>query len=96
MTRSVQLWGGSMDGAVVFMGDGPLPARVGMHRTGDGALVPIRGAALLAGEHAHVAVYERAAVSAYRAACGDWCVTGALLDGVLYVHRDVLTRWTAR
>jgi hypothetical protein len=100
VTRWAQLWAGPMDGQAVFLGDGELPARVGMHRTADGALVPIRSRALLAGlplAAGQVAVYERATVDVVRA-CRD--ATGVvhaswLEDGSTYVYREVVTRWLA-
>jgi hypothetical protein len=104
MTRWGQLWGGPMDGERVFLGDGDLPARVGMHRTADGALVPIRSRAMADGQHQHVDVYERVTLDvlkAWRAQVGD---TARLFDAAgyqrledvpLYVYRDVVTRWLA-
>ena len=102
VTRWAQLWGGPMDGERVFLGDGDQPARLGMHRTADGALVPIRSRALTLGMPLvadHVAVYERATVDvlrACRAATGT--AFPAWLDdteAATYVWRDALTRWLA-
>lgn len=112
MARHALLWGGPMDGASVFMGQGPLPARVGMHRTADDHLVPIRTRALqgeldaeLVDRYAHVQLYERVTIDvlrAWRARVGD---TARLFDPAgyreledvpLYVHRDLVTRWLAQ
>jgi hypothetical protein len=105
MGRHAELWGGPMDGASVFMGDGELPARVGMHRTADGQLVPIRTRALVQLQHSpeHVQVYERATVDVLRAfrvlMGGSRGAVGPLntLQGVpLYVHRELVIRWQTR
>lgn len=112
MARHAQLWGGPMDGASVFMGDGELPPRVGMHLTAAGHLVPIRTRALqqdLADPttrlYAHVQVYEHVTVGvlkAWRAAVGDRAVLfdpagqQRLEDVPVYVHRELVTRWTVQ
>lgn len=106
-TRHAQLWGGPMDGASVFIGDGPMPPRVGMHRTVDDKLVPIRGSGqldLLAVAQ-HVQVYERVTLPlmhAWRAQVGDvvrlFDASGctSLEDVPVYVHRELVTRWLAQ
>lgn len=109
--RHALLWGGPEDGAAVWLPPGDPPARVGVHRTGDGALVPVRGRALLheaAGHPAagHLQVYERATVgvlrAAYTALRGRPPAAGyrgppmmVETDGLLYVWRELVTRWTA-
>jgi hypothetical protein len=95
--RQAELWGGPEDGARVWMPPGELPRLVGVHRTADGALVPIRGRQLNL-ERAHVCVYERAGIDvlrAWHAACGPWLNQPDQLPP-LYVHRDLVTRWLAR
>jgi hypothetical protein len=42
--QQLELWGGPFDGATLWCPPGELPDVVGMHRTADGALVPIRSA----------------------------------------------------
>lgn len=100
MTRYAQLWAGPEDGEAVWLGDADLPPRVGVHRTADGALVPIRSRALMLDLPLiadHVQVYERATVQVVRA-CRD--ATGVvhaswLEDGSTYVWRQVVDRWLA-
>lgn len=112
MGRHVQLWGGPMDGATVFVGDGELPARVGMHRTADDYLVPIRTRALqgplegdLAAMYTHVQVYEHVTIDvlrAWRAQVGSRAVLfdtagrQRLEDVPVYVHRELVTRWLSQ
>lgn len=100
MGRHVQLWGGPMDGAAVFVGDGDLPARVGMHRTADDALVPIRGSAQLNMPVVaqHVQVYERAGLSTCAIIAVGLSPWLARLDEhvPVYVHRELITRWIAQ
>jgi hypothetical protein len=100
MARHAQLRGGPEDGATVWLPDGDLPARVGVHRLPDGALVPIRGRALTL-ELGHVAVYERATIDVLRAwtrAVGMRVAepTGRAEAHPACVHRELVTRWTAR
>lgn len=93
--RQVELWGGPEDGALVWMPPGDLPRLVGVHRTQDGALIPIRGRQLNL-ELAHVLVYERATIDVLRAwhsHCGPYASQPDSLPP-LYVHRDLVTRWT--
>jgi hypothetical protein len=100
VTRYAHLWAGPMDGEDVWLGDGDLPSRVGMHRTADGALVPIRSRALMLDLPLiadHVTVYERATTDVVRA-CRD--ATGVvhsswLEDGSTYVWRQAVDRWLA-
>lgn len=98
--RYAVLWGGPEDGERVWLGTGDLPPRVGVHRTGDGALVPIRSRALLQGQPMvadHVTVYERATIDVQRAwldllpAALSW----ETADGAVYVWRELVTRWLA-
>lgn len=92
-----ELWGGPEDGAQVWMPPGELPRLVGVHRTADGALVPIRGRGVLDTETPHVCVYERATLDvlqAWHTACGHYLSQPDELPP-LYVHRDLVTRWTA-
>lgn len=112
MARHAQLWGGPMDGADVFLGDGPLPQRIGMHETVDGYLVPIRTRALqgelteeVAARYQHVQLYERVTIDVlrgWRLAAGGrarlFDPTGyqRLDDVPVYVHADLATRWLAQ
>ncbi len=100
MTRYAALWGGPEDGETVWLGDGDLPPRVGVHRTAAGQLVPIRSRALYLGLPLiadHVTVYERATIDVQRAAL---YVLPAVLpwttgDVELYLWRELVTRWLA-
>lgn len=103
-SRHARLWGGPMDGATVFLGSGDLPDRVGMHRTADDRLVPIRGSGQLDMlTAAHVEVYEHATSGMLR---GLRLILGRPRSAIrlvpavedlrcLYVHRDLATRWLA-
>lgn len=97
--RQAQLWGGPEDGASLYVPPGDLPRRIGAHRTADGALVPIRGAALLHENPGHIQVYEHVTVELLRAWPGYReriaSGTGDVADLPLYVHRDLVTRWLA-
>lgn len=97
--QHAQLWGGPEDGATLYVPPGELPALIGAHRTLDGALVPIRGRALHV-ELEHVEVYERATEavmrSALRAGGGRYWVPVVHPSLPLYVHRDLVTRWTTQ
>jgi len=88
----VQLWGGPEDGATVYVPPGPAPLLVGVHRMADGALVPIRGRSLDR-ELAHVQVYERAHPAWVRLLLPGW---RRGYGRPLYVHRELLERWTAQ
>lgn len=97
--RHALLWGGPEDGAAVHLPAGDTPPRVGVHRTPDGALVPIRGRALTLEEPGeHIDVYERATVGMLR----RWPVSlrrrwlNAEPEVVLYIHGALVTRWTAQ
>ena len=93
--RQAQLWGGREDGATVYLPPGELPRQIGVHRTADGQLVPIRARSVLYQELAHVAVYEHVTVELARPVFGQWSCTPALVDGLLYVPRELATRWAA-
>lgn len=104
MGGHVQLWGGPEDGATLWVPVGELPRLVGVHRTEDGALVPIRGRSLNL-ELAHVTVYEHVhlhLLHCWRERVGDRVRlfdpgrVQRLEDVPLYVHRDLVTRWTAQ
>jgi hypothetical protein len=98
--RHVQLWGGPEDGATVFMDGADLPARVGVHRTRDGYLIPIRSRALNLGLPLvadHVAVYEHAQ-PAMPVPCRTLAAGLRALDdqAPLYLWRELVTRWAAQ
>lgn len=95
--RHAQLWGGPEDGATVWLDGADLPARVGVHRTADGVLVPIRTRALLMHADAgHVAVYERAvALTAVPTLTMAQALRTIAQTGPLYLHRELVTRWAA-
>lgn len=96
-----RLWGGPEDGATVWMPPGDLPARVGVLRTGTGLLVPIRGRGQLATAPEAVAVYEHLTRGVLRTWCelmeaGSAWQWVRLDEPVVYVWRELVTRWAAR
>lgn len=98
--RPVQLWGGPEDGATVMLPPGELPARIGVHRTAHGDLVPIRGRALVL-ELPTLPLYEQVNPVSYR----HWCAVlerddsrypHVRPDEPLYLWAQLPARWAAR
>lgn len=95
--RHATLWGGPEDGASVLLPPGELPARIGVHRTADGLLVPIRGRALVL-EVPGLPVYERGSRALLRQRAkvmGLACYAGPDPAVPVYLWAPLVTRWAA-
>lgn len=91
----VSLWGGPEDGADLYMPPGELPERLGVHRTRRGELVGVRGHALH-GPLEALPLYSQVRTGQVAGTGLAWLTwTAGDARHPVYVHAELLQRWTA-